>query len=373
MKTNELANVQSAHEARKILDMPAPAHQFLEPENLNLACGGMPVLVDLIATPAFQRLRGVHFLGAIDYSAVPYPNGKTGWTRHTRYHHSIGVMQLALYYAELREIDTRQRAVLGAAALLHDIGHPPLSHSIEPVFKQILDIDHHRASIDIIRGEHPFGAQVLETLHNYGVDANEVVAILSGQDAQFEGFFSGPINFDTIEGILRTYRYSNDSETLHPAMVIEAATLRHTTRHQEIVDEFWTHKQWVYEHLIHSEKGILSDHVCMAYLQDRIEQIDNTWLFIDDKELFHRLEGLKELLLSDSFESRALQRIEGTVHFTKRDYFVDERGDFFAREDTLRYQNTRSTTALSREPSDYDHLENPGKEAQQDLFHVHRV
>ena len=321
VSTDRSASVQSANRAKKILDVPAPAHQFREPEDLAKASGGMQLLVDLIGTRAFQRLKRVHFLGAIDYSEVPHPNGKNGWVRYTRYEHSIGVMQLALRYAELRDLDTRQCTVLCAAALLHDIGHPPLSHSVESVFKQALDIDHHSASIDIIGGKHPLGAQVRETLREYGVDAEEVIAVLSGQDAQFEGFFSGPINFDTIEGILRSYRYRNDSETgLNPTMVTEAATLRETPRHRQIVDTFWTHKNWVYRNLIHSEKGILSDHVCRVYLQDRIAQIDESWFFIDEKELFNRLGGLKELLLSDSFESRALQWINGEVRFTKRDY-----------------------------------------------------
>ena len=164
VSTDGSASVQSANRAKKILDVPAPAHQFREPEDLAKASGGMQLLVDLIGTRAFQRLKRVHFLGAMDYSEVPHPNGKNGWVRHTRYEHSTGVMQLALRYAELRDLDTRQRTVLCAAALLHDIGHPPLSHSVESVFKQALDIDHHRASIDIIGGKHPLGAQVRETL-----------------------------------------------------------------------------------------------------------------------------------------------------------------------------------------------------------------
>lgn len=374
MKNKAVTSAQSIHKEGRAFGFPLPAHQYREPEDLTEACAGLQTLVDLIETPAFQRLREVRFLGAIDYSAVPHPNGNTGCVRYTRFLHSIGVMQLALHYAELRALDARNRIVLGAAALLHDIGHPPLSHSVESVFKQALDIDHHRATIAIIRGMHPLGTQVCETLRAYGIDAEEVVAVLSGQDTQFQGFFSGPINFDTIEGILRAYQYSSGSETgLNPVMVTEAATLRETPRHREIVDAFWKKKHWVYQNLIHSEIGLLSDYVCRVHLQDHISQVDNTWFFIDENELFHRLEGLRELLLSDSFESRARQYASGEIQFTRRDYFVDEGGDFFAREDALRYQNTRSRRSLSWAPPGHDHFGDIQEEVQKDLFHDHRI
>lgn len=356
------------------LGFPPPAHQYREPEDIPEACEGLQVLVDLIGTPAFQRLEDVRFLGAIDYSRVPHPNGTTGYTRHTRFQHSIGVMRLALHYAELRALDTGERALLGAAALLHDIGHPPLSHSVEPVFMQSLGMDHHRASIAIIRGSHPLGTQVCETLDAHGIDAEEVIAVLCGQDARFQGFFSGPINFDTIEGVLRAYRYSNDSETgLHPAMVTEAATLRQTPEDRETVDAFWARKHRVYQNLIHSEAGLLSDYVCRMYLEDRIDEVDDTWFFIDENELFHRLEGLRELLRSDSFESRARHYANGEIPFTKRSYFVDESGDFFAREDTLRYRSTRCRTALRWDTPGGDRLEGTEDEAQRDLFDDHRI
>lgn len=370
MKNKAVTSARSIHKEGGVLGFPLPAHQYREPEDLTEACAGLQVLVDLIGTPAFQRLKEVRFLGAIDYAKIPYPNGNSRYVRHTRFEHSIGVMRLALHYADLRALDTKGRTVLGAAALLHDVGHPPLSHSVESVFAQALNIDHHRASIAIVRGKHPLGMQVRETLNAYGIDAQEVVDVLCGQDEQFQGFFSGPINFDTIEGVLRTYRYSNDSDVgLNPAVVTEAATLRETEKHREIVDAFWMQKHWIYQNLIHSEIGLLSDHVCRVYLKDQIDHVDSTWFFIDENELFHRLQGLKELLLSDSFQRRARQYVDEEIQFTKRDYFVDESGDFFAREDALRYQNTRCRTAIRWDVPTHDHLEDTEEKTQKDLFY----
>ena len=369
VRSKEQTDSDNANRARKVLNVPEPAHQFREPEDIARAVGGEQLLVDLVGTRAFQRLRKVHFLGAIDYSEVPYPHRKSGRTRYTRYEHSIGVMQLALRYAELRELTMSRRRVLCAAALLHDIGHPPLSHSLELVFEQALGMNHHSVSIDIIRGRNPLGAQVLQTLHDNSVDVDELTAVLSGQDAEFEGFFSGPVNFDTIEGILRSYRYRHDSPTcLDPALVTEAATLRETTRHREIVDDFWKHKNWVYHNLINSKRGILSDHVCRTYLQERIAEVDESWFFIDEKELFKRLDGLKELLRSDTFERRALGCVDHPITFTRRDYFVDDSGDFFHWEDALRYRNTRRRTELRTKVEGWGCPGQMGREAQKELF-----
>ncbi len=360
--------------ARKVLSAPPPPHQFREPKDIAQATGGTQLLIDLIATKAFQRLKEVRFLGAIDYSEVPHPNGQSRRIRYTRYQHSIGVMQLALFYAKLRNINTERRGILAAAALLHDIGHPPLSHTVEPVFKQSLGIDHHSVSLDIIRGKIPLGTQVFETLVHHDVDVDELTAILSGQDSEFEGFFSGPINFDTIEGILRTYRYRNDNLTcLHPVAVTEAATRRETTCHRDIVDAFWQHKDWVYHNFINARQGILSDHICRMYLQDRITDVNETWFFIGENELFKRLKGLKELLLSNTFEEAALSYAGTPIPFTKRHYFVDNNGDFFRWEDTLRYKHTRKGMELKTTGDGEQHSRKTKEGAQKELFDVNSL
>jgi hypothetical protein len=88
--------------------------------------------IALIDQPAFQRLRHVRQLG---FSELSFP-GAT----HTRYLHSLGTMELAT-----RAFDTlfstwsfadpsqaaRLRQIVRLAALLHDLGHAPLSHATE--------------------------------------------------------------------------------------------------------------------------------------------------------------------------------------------------------------------------------------------------
>jgi uncharacterized protein len=90
--------------------------------------------VAVLDSRAYQRLRAIKQLGFSEFS---FP-GAT----HNRYLHSIGVAHLAgqafdhifrKWHFTRPEVNDRLRAVVRLAALLHDIGHGPLSHTTEEV------------------------------------------------------------------------------------------------------------------------------------------------------------------------------------------------------------------------------------------------
>lgn len=86
----------------------------------------------LIESPYLQRLRNIKQLG---FSELTFPGGS-----HSRFLHSLGAMHLAglAFDAALRDTPwlpaperARLRQTVRMAALCHDLGHPPLSHSSE--------------------------------------------------------------------------------------------------------------------------------------------------------------------------------------------------------------------------------------------------
>ena len=81
--------------------------------------------------PCFQRLRYRKQLG-INHLVFP-------GAVHTRFEHSIGVLGLTRHVCDVRRIQGAKARLLCLYAVLHDIGHGPFSHQIEP----ILDGDHH--------------------------------------------------------------------------------------------------------------------------------------------------------------------------------------------------------------------------------------
>jgi len=111
------------------MDIKDPLH-----ENLGLDEREIPVL----DSPAFQRLRLIKQLGFAEFA---FP-GAT----HNRYLHSLGVLHLSgLAFDSIfkdfkfssADVRSRLKQCLRLGALLHDIGHGPLSHTTEEVMPSI--------------------------------------------------------------------------------------------------------------------------------------------------------------------------------------------------------------------------------------------
>lgn len=122
------------------MDIRDPIHG-----NIELNAGEQAV----IESPYFRRLQRIKQLGFAD---LVFPGAV-----HTRYLHSIGVMHLAghAFDAVFEDADwlprsdrKRLRQILRLAALCHDTGHAPLSHTSEALFPSIaaLQIPHMRGA-----------------------------------------------------------------------------------------------------------------------------------------------------------------------------------------------------------------------------------
>lgn len=105
----------------------------------------------LVNSPIFQRLHWIKQLGPLN---TIFPSAQ-----HSRFSHSIGVCHIVkkmIKYLREREgpyqyqfnSDDKRRA-LSLAALLHDIGHLPLSHIGERVLEKVVRSDSTETTIDI--------------------------------------------------------------------------------------------------------------------------------------------------------------------------------------------------------------------------------
>jgi len=306
------------------------------------------LLQRLVGTRAFQRLRSIRFLGAIDYILVRSPNGELSNTRHTRYQHSLGVARLAMFYCSRVQPSLARRREIAVSALLHDIGHAPLSHTVEKLFKNEVGLDHHEASAAIIKGEVPIGREVHQILKSYKIDIERILELISGSSLDHHGFFGGPINFDTIEAILRSHTYAVRFETNpRPESIVEASLNRENSIDRLRVDEFWNRKDQIYRHLIHSRVGVLADAVCDVFLRRRLRQISVADFYISEQRFFRKFPGLLELLSSPFFEADASTIIDKNVTYTARRFSVREASDFFKRDDRNRYEQTKLKRLMS--------------------------
>jgi HD superfamily phosphohydrolase len=319
-------------------DPNRPAYNYAQPERTGLTTH-TALVKNLVSTPAFKRLKSIRFLGGIDYLLVPNPNGFKH--RYTRYQHSIGVGRLALRYASQRRLTLKETDLLTAAALLHDIGHSPLSHSLEPVFVKYFGIDHHHATLDIITGKVPRLRSVYDALKQSAVDVDGVLAVLSGEDSQFESFFSGPINFDTIEGIMRSRSYAASPSLVTPEAILDAAIHRASPSDRDKVDSFWEYKDQVYRHVINSPLGILADFACQHAMEKEIDHFAPEDYFSTEKAAFTKMPELRKLLKARNFPTLISRIVDGPIHFKERRFIVDRSADFYGRADFSRYRQTK--------------------------------
>ncbi len=160
------------------------------------------IILDLIDSKEFQRLRRIKQLGTSQYTF----HG----AEHSRFSHSLGVYELARKICDrfLRnypdEWDDSERLVTLCAALLHDLGHGPFSHTFETIF----DTDHENFTIEIILDE---STEVNQILRRVSPDfPNEVASVITKEypNPQVIQLISSQIDADRMDYLQRDAYYT---------------------------------------------------------------------------------------------------------------------------------------------------------------------
>ena len=269
------------------------------------------------------------FLGAIDYlirGNGPEPHRR----RHNRFDHSVNVALLAMRYAALRSLSREQTRVLAAAALLHDVGHGPLSHTLEPVFKKLLDIDHHRATQAVIEGSSPLGCSIPQIFSRHGVCVEEVVDLLAGRHTGPEGFlFNSPMNLDTIEAIARCCLFAKNSQMIEPTRFVDAIATREQFPTQ-MGDHFWKTKGAVYQTLIFGVSGRIADTLAQQYMMQRAAEFAAADFYLDDSGLRRKHPALFTVFanvrrhLSPGHEQTITFNYDAMIEAPTREFIINE-------------------------------------------------
>ncbi|ENP8324238.1 TPA: HD domain-containing protein [Vibrio vulnificus] len=257
----------------------------------------------IIDTKEFQRLKSVSFLGAIDYTDRK--------NKSTRYIHSLDVAKLALYISEVRNYSTEVTNHLVAAALLHDVGHAPLSHSMEPSFFDEFGIDHHCATTQIIsKGK---GASSLTETLKAKIDLNLVIDLIEQRsNEEFSDIFNSKINVDTIDGIHKSLSFVKIHDFYDKYDLVNHVFLSNTENSIDCVkkiDNFWKAKDFVYKNVISSGIGAIADHVSREYFNDNLKKIDESYFFKTESAF---LMGCKPLFKNFTKHLNSITDLSGT-------------------------------------------------------------
>ncbi|WP_339275462.1 HD domain-containing protein [Paenibacillus sp. FSL W8-0426] len=189
-----------------------PVHNYIHVQD--------PIIWQLINTPEFQRLRRIRQLGT---SYLTFHGAE-----HSRFSHSLGVYEITrkiisqFERSHYPDWPKEEKIVALCAALLHDLGHGPFSHSIEEAF----DMHHEDWTCRIILGDTEVGAilrryasdfpekvaSVIQKTYDKPIVVNLITSPLDAdrmdyllRDAYFTGVNYGTIDLDRILRMLRPY------------------------------------------------------------------------------------------------------------------------------------------------------------------------
>jgi HD superfamily phosphohydrolase len=197
------------------LEMPDLSKVFRDPIHSLISFNKKDeaVLLEIINTPEFQRLRRIRQLGLSSYT---FPT-----SIHDRFSHSIGVSYLVGEFFDSLEINDQievstlegesvslnkkqLRLLLKLAGLLHDVGHGPFSHA----FEKITSVNHEELSQSIILYEKGNILPILRRIEDDVLKkhaAEWIVDIIAGTFSPIwaKEIISSQLDADRIDYLLR--------------------------------------------------------------------------------------------------------------------------------------------------------------------------
>ncbi len=149
--------------------------------------------VHILDSPPMQRLRHVKQLG---FSYLVYPGAN-----HSRFEHSLGTMYLADVMSRQLGLSPEDHRLVLASALLHDIGHGPFSHAIEPLLQEFSGRSHHHVR-SLLKEQ-----DIAVILEEEGISTGEVSEIIEGRH-RLAGIIHGELDVDRMDYLLRDAHYT---------------------------------------------------------------------------------------------------------------------------------------------------------------------
>ncbi len=161
------------------------------------------VIWELVATSEFQRLRRIRQLGT---TYITFHGAE-----HSRFNHSLGVYEIVRriiddVFREKPFLNEDERLLCLCAALLHDLGHGPFSHSFEKVFH----FDHEEFTQAIIVGDTEVNSVLKQVGNDFPKKVAEVIA-KTYKNKLVVSLISSQIDADRMDYLLRDAYYTGVS------------------------------------------------------------------------------------------------------------------------------------------------------------------
>jgi HD superfamily phosphohydrolase len=193
-------------------------------------------IAELLESPEIQRLYNIKQLG---FAHLVFPGA-----HHTRFEHSLGTYHIASQISETLDIRDDEREIVSCAALLHDIGHGPFSHTLEFLLLEKFGVNHIDLTEELIFGENEIfesnekdfikTKSVHQILTNNNIDKKEIINIIRGKTYKkfyLSQILNSTIDVDQLDYLIRDAYYTGvlygmiDIERLLQTLVINEDSL----------------------------------------------------------------------------------------------------------------------------------------------------
>jgi len=279
----------------------------------------------LINTPEMARLRHIKQLAFV-YLAFP-------GAMHSRFTHSLGVAHLAGKIADHLGVDETEKKAVQCAALLHDIGHTPFSHSLDGLRQD--GKSHEQFAFDIVLGDDthstiPGAGDIPKILRNAGISDEAIAELIIGdfEKRYLQQMISGPIDADRLDYLVADAYYTGckhgvvDVDRVISCMTIEDRQIRFLPKGLTSVQHVLTARSNMRGDVYLHHTPRIAEAMLKKAVELTLEEIPDFHEYTDAK-LTTRLEESENPKARDLINRITYNSGEGTsTHFSRNLYKV---------------------------------------------------
>ncbi len=171
------------------------------------------IFIELLETRELQRLYNIKQLG---FAHLVFPGA-----HHTRLEHSLGTYKIAAQIVHILNLPDPEKELVMCAALLHDIGHGPFSHTLESILIERFNVDHVDLTLKLITGEYDIFEEneknyiqstcVHQILTKKNIDLKHLCKIILGENEKkpyLSQILNSTIDVDQLDYLMRDAYYT---------------------------------------------------------------------------------------------------------------------------------------------------------------------
>jgi len=257
-------------------------------------------LLELLGSPEVQRLHSIKQLG---FAHLVFPGA-----HHTRFEHSLGACAIATRIADILELRNDEKDLLTSAALLHDVGHGPFSHTLESVLLERFGVNHVDLTEKLILGTYTIfddteksfihAATMHQILNHYDANIKEIVRIIKGEPSKrsyLGQLLNSTIDVDQLDYLMRDAYYTGvsygliDTQRLLQTMMIHRGHLVMMRKGVSVVENILMARALMYSSVYFHKTVRIAELMLLKALEEIPDAEPFEFFRMTDAEIMTRL------------------------------------------------------------------------------------